>query len=84
MRHARLPPLTAQTRTTHRPRGRRACRWAGIGMPPLARSLIGDYLLAYQGGGGDVFEALADPTRRMILDELTVRARPARSISMCT
>ncbi|EHB54037.1 regulatory protein ArsR [Mycolicibacterium rhodesiae JS60] len=31
------------------------------------------YLLAYRGGVGDVFKALADPTRRTILDELTER-----------
>jgi DNA-binding transcriptional ArsR family regulator len=29
--------------------------------------------LAYYGRVGDVFKALADPTRRQILDELTVR-----------
>jgi DNA-binding transcriptional ArsR family regulator len=30
-------------------------------------------LLAYDGWVGDIFKALADPTRRMILDELTER-----------
>lgn len=30
---------------------------------------------------GDVFKALADPTRRIILDELTSRAGPAREQS---
>jgi DNA-binding transcriptional ArsR family regulator len=31
------------------------------------------WLLAYAGGMGDVFKALADPTRRKILDELADR-----------
>ena len=35
--------------------------------------MIGKRLLAYAGGVGDVFKALADPTRRAILDELTER-----------
>jgi DNA-binding transcriptional ArsR family regulator len=35
--------------------------------------LTGKYLLAYPPGVGDVFKALADPTRRAILDELTDR-----------
>jgi DNA-binding transcriptional ArsR family regulator len=35
--------------------------------------LMGKYLLAYAGGVGDVFKALADPTRRRILDELADR-----------
>jgi len=35
--------------------------------------LIGKYILAYDGGMGDVFKALADPTRRRILDELADR-----------
>lgn len=30
-------------------------------------------MLAYGGGVADVFKALADPTRRTILDELTLR-----------
>jgi DNA-binding transcriptional ArsR family regulator len=35
--------------------------------------LTGKYLLAYGGRVGDVFKALADATRRTILDELTER-----------
>jgi DNA-binding transcriptional ArsR family regulator len=35
--------------------------------------LTGKYPLAYRGGVVDVFRALADPTRRAILDELTER-----------
>src|SRR5687768_4694719 len=35
--------------------------------------LTGKWLLAYHGGVGDVFKALADPTRRAILDELQDR-----------
>ena len=35
--------------------------------------MIGKWLLAYAGGVGDVFKALADPTRRKILDELADR-----------
>jgi len=35
--------------------------------------LIGKQLLAYDGAVGDVFKALADPTRRRILDELAER-----------
>jgi DNA-binding transcriptional ArsR family regulator len=35
--------------------------------------LIGKWLLAYCAGVGDVFKALADPTRRAILDELVER-----------
>jgi DNA-binding transcriptional ArsR family regulator len=35
--------------------------------------LIGKLLLAYAGGVTDVYKALADPTRRAILDELTDR-----------
>jgi DNA-binding transcriptional ArsR family regulator len=35
--------------------------------------LTGKYLLAYGVAVGDVFKALADPTRRTILDELTDR-----------
>ena len=31
-------------------------------------------MLAYGGGVGDVFKALADPTRRAILDELQERS----------
>jgi DNA-binding transcriptional ArsR family regulator len=41
------------------------------GRPPT--QLIGKSLLAYPGVVGDVFKALADPTRRAILDELTER-----------
>jgi DNA-binding transcriptional ArsR family regulator len=35
--------------------------------------LTGKYSLAYHRPISDVFKALADPTRRAILDELTVR-----------
>jgi DNA-binding transcriptional ArsR family regulator len=35
--------------------------------------LIGKSLLAYTGGVSDVYKALADPTRRAILDELSER-----------
>jgi DNA-binding transcriptional ArsR family regulator len=35
--------------------------------------LTGKYLLAYDPDVGDVFKALADPTRRAILDELVDR-----------
>jgi len=35
--------------------------------------LTGKEILAYTVGVGDVFRALADPTRRAILDELTER-----------
>jgi DNA-binding transcriptional ArsR family regulator len=35
--------------------------------------LTGKQSLAYAGSIGDVFKALADPTRRTILDELTER-----------
>jgi DNA-binding transcriptional ArsR family regulator len=35
--------------------------------------LSGKYLLAYSSVVGDVFKALADPTRRAILDELQER-----------
>jgi DNA-binding transcriptional ArsR family regulator len=34
--------------------------------------LICDYLVTYSGAVGDVFKALADPTRRAILDALFV------------
>ena len=36
--------------------------------------MTGKSLLAYGAGVGDVFKALADPTRRKILDELTERS----------
>lgn len=36
-------------------------------------ALTGKQLLAYVEGVGDVFKALADPTRRAILDELRER-----------
>jgi DNA-binding transcriptional ArsR family regulator len=36
-------------------------------------SLTGKWMLAYGPEVGDVFKALADPTRRAILDELTER-----------
>jgi DNA-binding transcriptional ArsR family regulator len=39
----------------------------------LQRHVTGKYLLAYDPGVGDVFKALADPTRRAILDELVDR-----------
>jgi len=35
--------------------------------------LSGKYSLAYRRGVGDVFKALADPTRRLVLDELQDR-----------
>ena len=35
--------------------------------------LTGKWLLAYRRGVGDIFKALADPTRRAILDELMER-----------
>jgi DNA-binding transcriptional ArsR family regulator len=35
--------------------------------------LIGKSLLAYSGSVSDVYKALADPTRRAILDELSER-----------
>jgi DNA-binding transcriptional ArsR family regulator len=35
--------------------------------------LTGKSILAYHGSVGDVFKALADPTRRAILDELQER-----------
>jgi DNA-binding transcriptional ArsR family regulator len=35
--------------------------------------LTGKWVLAYYSGVGDVFKALADPTRRTIVDELTER-----------
>ncbi len=35
--------------------------------------MSGKHLLAYGAGVGDVFKALADPTRRAILDELQER-----------
>jgi DNA-binding transcriptional ArsR family regulator len=35
--------------------------------------LTGKWILAYHPGVGDVFKALADPTRRAILDELQDR-----------
>jgi DNA-binding transcriptional ArsR family regulator len=35
--------------------------------------LTGKRSLAYSGGVGDVFKALADPTRRTILDELALK-----------
>ena len=35
--------------------------------------LTGKQMLAYRRAVGDVFKALADPTRRAILDELTER-----------
>jgi DNA-binding transcriptional ArsR family regulator len=39
----------------------------------LPRALTGKWLLAYHPAIGDVFKALADPTRRAILDELHER-----------
>ena len=36
--------------------------------------MSGKYPLAYRPGVGDVFRALADPTRRAILDELQERS----------
>ena len=35
--------------------------------------LIGKWILAYSGGMADVFKALADETRRALLDELLLR-----------
>ncbi len=46
---------------------------ARIGISHHVRGLIGKWLLAYAEGMGDVFKALADPTRRKILDELADR-----------
>jgi DNA-binding transcriptional ArsR family regulator len=40
---------------------------------PPATALTGKCLLAYHQAVGDVFKALADPTRRAILDELQER-----------
>src|SRR5205814_1485626 len=40
--------------------------WKGL----LARSLTGDHLVTYGRGVDEVFRALADPTRRRLLDEL--------------
>ena len=40
---------------------------------PLGVVLTCKYSLAYHRGVGDVFKALADPTRRTILDELADR-----------
>ncbi len=40
---------------------------------PYPTPLTGKHLLAYRRGVGDVFKALADPTRRTILDELIDR-----------
>lgn len=40
---------------------------------PTTRPLTCKYRLAYAPPVGDVFKALADPTRRIILDELTDR-----------
>ena len=37
------------------------------------QGLIGKHILAYAVAMGDVFKALADPTRRKILDELADR-----------
>jgi DNA-binding transcriptional ArsR family regulator len=42
---------------------------------PRPSCLTGKLLLAYGGSVGDVFKALADPTRRTILDELAERER---------
>ena len=43
------------------------------GSPLASGRLTCKYLLAYSCRMGDVFKALADPTRRRILDELTER-----------
>src|SRR5205814_4030438 len=40
--------------------------WKGL----LARSLTGDHLVTYGRGVDEIFRALADPTRRQLLDEL--------------
>jgi DNA-binding transcriptional ArsR family regulator len=40
---------------------------------PEPQVLSGKQVLAYRGGVGDVFKALADPTRRAVLDELQDR-----------
>jgi DNA-binding transcriptional ArsR family regulator len=42
-------------------------------MRPILGVLSGKRSLAYCSGVGDVFKALADPTRRAILDELQER-----------
>ncbi len=39
----------------------------------FADAWAGKQILAYSGSVGDIFKALADPTRRAILDELTDR-----------
>lgn len=51
-------------------RGGCACAFASASPQP---PLTGKELLAYSLGVADVFKALADPTRRTILDELTER-----------
>ncbi len=48
-----------------------------------SEDLIGKLTLAYCAGMGDVFRALADPTRRVILDEL--RERDGQTLfELCT
>src|SRR4029450_9566387 len=46
---------------------------ATISGSPVRRGLIGKWLLAYTAPVSDVYRALADPTRRAILDELSER-----------
>ena len=73
---------------TPRPGSWSGTRGTGIRSPPSDASrrglghghattrvapLTGKWLLAYCAAVGDVFKALADPTRRTILDELTER-----------
>ncbi len=45
----------------------------GAARSSFAHAWTGKQLLAYSVGVGDIFKALADPTRRAILDELTDR-----------
>ena len=47
--------------------------WAASAPPAAGLHLTGKSLLAYPLGVGDLFKALADETRRAILDELTER-----------
>lgn len=66
---------------SHQPRGASTAAACGriSTKPALATRLLssapltGKWILAYHRSVGDVFKALADPTRRAILDELTER-----------
>ena len=55
------------------PHERSRVRWSASTFLADQRLLTCKYLLAYGYRMGDVFKALADPTRRRILDELTER-----------